>query len=276
MAYDRVQVFGKKRESLAKKKKAKSIFRSPSGILADIVGIVALVVFVLFNVVPPEIVADPFAEFVTASETEKYILKNVDVDADIYQPVVINDNIPLFVISDSYGNSYESYSNLDYLGRCGTAEALLGKDLMPEGERESISSVTPSGWKNESYPDAAAACSWDGQYWANRCHLIAYALTGENANELNLITGTREMNLNMLVYEMQLIDYVRNSGNHVLYRVTPVFKGAESVARGVLMEAYSVEDNGQGIEFCVWVPNTQHCLTINYRNGDTNTDVTDQ
>ena len=174
--------------------------------------------------------------------------------------VVLNDNQPDFSQEDMSTDSFESYSPLDLLGRCGTAFANIGADLMPTEDRESISSVTPSGWINKEY---------DGQYLYNRCHLIGYQLTGENANEENLITGTRYMNVEgMLPFENIVADYIQETGNHVLYRVTPIFEGSELVARGVQMEALSVEDEGEGICFNVYVYNVQPGITIDYATGD--------
>ena len=213
---------------------------------------------------------DGVAEYLTLTDQGQYILNTVDINNQTVDPVVINDNNPFFQTVAIAPESSENYSELDYLGRCGPAYAVLGKDLMPESDREDISSVKPSGWHNTEYPDLANACAWDQTYWANRCHLIAFALAGENAEKRNLVTGTRTMNLNMLNYEIPVIDYIRSTGNHVIYRVTPVFYGADLVARGVLMEAYSIEDNGQGIQFCVWIPNAQNCLNINYATGITN------
>ena len=173
--------------------------------------------------------------------------------------VTINDNQPFFTEEDYTTNSFETYSPLDSLGRCGSAYACVGQDLMPTEDRESISSVTPSGWINVQY---------DGQYLYNRCHLIGFQLTGENANEENLITGTRYMNVDgMLPFENMVADYVKETDNHVLYRVTPVFDGDNLVASGVLMEAYSVEDDGEGVTFCVYAYNVQPGITIDYTTG---------
>ena len=173
--------------------------------------------------------------------------------------VTVNDNEPFFTEEEFTTESFETYSELDDLGRCGTAYANVGQDLMPTQERESISSVTPSGWENVEY---------DGQYLYNRCHLIGFQLTGENANERNLITGTRYMNVDgMLPFENMVADYVKETGNHVLYRVTPVFEGENLVAGGVLMEAESVEDSGDGVCFCVYVYNVQPGITIDYATG---------
>ena len=174
--------------------------------------------------------------------------------------VAIDDNLPSFSQEDLSTESFESYAPLDWLGRCGTAFANISVDLMPTEERESISDVTPTGWVNREY---------DGQYLYNRCHLIGFQLTGENANEENLITGTRYMNVEgMLPFENLVADYVRESAHHVLYRVTPVFSGSELVARGVQMEALSVEDEGEGICFNVYVYNVQPGVTIDYATGE--------
>ena len=174
--------------------------------------------------------------------------------------VVLNDNQPDFSQEDMSTDSFESYSPLDLLGRCGTAFANIGADLMLTEDRESISSVTPSGWINKEY---------DGQYLYNRCHLIGYQLTGENANEENLITGTRYMNVDgMLPFENLVADYVKETENHVLYRVTPVYEGDDLVARGVQMEGLSVEDEGEGVCFNVFVYNVQPGITIDYATGE--------
>lgn len=173
--------------------------------------------------------------------------------------VTVNNNQPFFTEEDYTTNSFETYSPLDDLGRCGVAYACVGRDLMPTEDRESISSVTPTGWINVQY---------DGQYLYNRCHLIGFQLTGENANEENLITGTRYMNVDgMLPFENMVADYVKETDNHVLYRVTPLFEGNNLVASGVLMEAYSVEDDGEGVTFCVYTYNVQPGITIDYATG---------
>ena len=175
--------------------------------------------------------------------------------------VVIDDNQPDFPTEDlTSTESFETYSPLDALGRCGAAYANVGQDLMPTEDRESISSVTPSGWINKEY---------DGEYLYNRCHLIGFQLTGENANEENLITGTRYMNVDgMLPFENLVADYVKETDNHVLYRVTPVFEGQNLVAGGVQMEAWSVEDAGDGVCFNVYVYNVQPGITIDYATGE--------
>lgn len=183
--------------------------------------------------------------------------------------IEINGNIPLLTIDDSAYTSYEEYAQLDSLGRCGTCVASIGPDIMPTEERESIGSVKPTGWQTAKYDFV------DGKYLYNRCHLIGFQLTGENANEQNLITGTRSMNvLGMLPFENMVADYVKETGNHVLFRVTPVFSGNNLLASGVLMEGLSVEDGGKGISFCVYCYNAEPGVAINYENGDNCEDVT--
>lgn len=177
--------------------------------------------------------------------------------------VVLEDNQPDFDRENLPTESYETYSPLDGLGRCGPAEANVGVDLMPTEDRGEIGQVKPSGWQTVKYDIV------DGKYLYNRCHLIGYQLTGENANEQNLITGTRYMNVEgMLPFEDQVADYVQETGNHVLYRVTPIFSGSELVARGVQMEALSVEDGGEGVCFNVYVYNCQPGVTVDYATGD--------
>lgn len=177
--------------------------------------------------------------------------------------VEINGNEPVFTEEERTVNSYESYSELDELGRCGTAQACIGEDLMPDEERGDISSVKPTGWKNKPYDNV------DGKYVYNRCHLIGFQLSGENDNEENLITGTRYMNTEgMLPFENIVAEYVHETDHHVMYRVTPVFEGDNLVASGVQMEAESVEDDGVGIRFNVYVYNVQPDIHIDYLTGD--------
>lgn len=176
---------------------------------------------------------------------------------------VVNGNIPYFTESDLTTESFEYYSDLDDLGRCGTAYSSVGTELMPTEKRGSISKVKPSGWQVSKYDFV------DGKYLYNRCHLIGYQLTAENANEKNLITGTRYLNVDgMLPFENLVADYVKETGNHVLYRVTPVFEDENLVASGVLMEAESVEDAGDGVEYCVYVYNVQPGVEIDYATGE--------
>lgn len=177
--------------------------------------------------------------------------------------VEINGNEPDFSEDDSGEKSFETYSELDSLGRCGEAFASVGMDLMPTEERGSISHIKPTGWHSVQYDHV------DGKSLYNRCHLIGFQLTGENANEKNLITGTRYMNVDgMLPFENMVADYVKETENHVLYRVTPIFEGDNMVADGVQMEAYSVEDAGESISFNVFVYNVQPGVTIDYATGD--------
>ncbi len=177
--------------------------------------------------------------------------------------IVINDNIPFFTDDELTDVSFETYSDLDSLGRCGVALASIGLDLMPTEDRESISSVYPSGWEQAAYD------SVDGGYLYNRSHLIGFQLTGENANEENLITGTRSMNVDgMLPFENMVADYISETGNHVYYRVTPIFEGNNLLATGVLMEAKSVEDDGEGILFNVFCYNAQDGISIDYETGE--------
>lgn len=181
--------------------------------------------------------------------------------------VVVDNNDPDFTSKDLTTKSYESYSKLDSEGRCQTAEACVGKDIMPKGKRGNIGMVKPTGWHTVKYDNV------DGKYLYNRCHLIAYQLTGENANNKNLITGTRSFNVDgMLPYEEMVGDYVRETGNHVLYRVTPVFDGDDLIAKGVQMEGMSVEDKGEDIKFNVFVYNVQDGVKIDYETGDSKAD----
>lgn len=178
--------------------------------------------------------------------------------------VEIDGNIPAFTEDELSTKSYENYSELDELGRCGAAMANIGKDLMPTEERGSIGMIKPSGWHTVRYDDLI-----DGKYLYNRCHLIGFQLTGENANEKNLITGTRYMNMEgMLPFEDMVADHIQETNNHVLYRVTPIFEGDDLVASGVQMEAQSVEDHGEGIRFNVFVYNVQPGITIDYITGE--------
>jgi DNA-entry nuclease len=177
---------------------------------------------------------------------------------------VLCDNQPLFTEEEYTTESFETYSELDALGRCGVAYANVGPDLMPTEERGAIGHVKPTGWHTVKYNDLI-----DGNYLYNRCHLIAYELSGENANTKNLITGTRYMNVQgMLPFENKVAAYVKKTGNHVLYRVTPIFEDANLVASGVTMEAYSVEDSGEGICFYVYVYNVQPGIGIDYATGE--------
>ena len=187
-----------------------------------------------------------------------------DIPAFSGQPyVVLYDNQPDFSEEELSTTAFESYGNLDALGRCTVAYANLGQELMPTEERGNIGQIKPSGWQTVKYD------SVDGKYLYNRCHLIGYQLSGENANEKNLITGTRYMNVEgMLPFENMVADYIKETGNHVLYRVTPFFDGDNLLANGVQMEALSVEDKGEGICFHVYVYNSQPGIHIDYATGD--------
>lgn len=187
-----------------------------------------------------------------------------DIPAYSGSPYVeINNNNPFFDDSELTEEAFESYSNLDSLGRCGQAYANVCRELMPTEERGEIGSIKPSGWHTVKYDCVS------GKYLYNRCHLIGYQLTAENANEKNLITGTRYLNVEgMLPFENMVADYVEETNNHVLYRVTPYYEGDNLLASGVLIEAESVEDNGDGILFNVYCYNVQPGITIDYANGD--------
>lgn len=176
--------------------------------------------------------------------------------------VILNDNLPDFPEEDKTTNSFEEYSPLDYLNRCGPAYANVGLETMPTEERGAIGMIKPTGWQTVKYDCV------DGKYLYNRCHLIGYQLAGENANERNLITGTRFLNTQgMLPFENQVADYIEETGNHVLYRVTPVYDGADLLAWGVQMEAYSVEDQGAGVCFNVLCFNAEPGVAIDYATG---------
>ena len=176
----------------------------------------------------------------------------------------VNGNVPYFSAAELTTQSFETYSDLDSLGRCGVTYACIGKDLMPTEERGSIGMVKPTGWHTVRYDDLV-----DGKYLYNRCHLIGYQLTGENANTKNLITGTRYLNTEgMLPFENMVADYIQETNNHVLYRVTPIFEGNNLLANGVLMEGYSVEDKGAGVSYCVFAYNVQPGIEIDYATGE--------
>lgn len=194
-------------------------------------------------------------------ESAQFDISNVTVSPDAYR--IVNDNVPSFTEKSFNGVCFEDYSDLDELGRCGVAYACLGKETMPTEPRGEIGMIKPSGWHTVKYDCV------DGKYLYNRCHLIAFCLAGENANEKNLITGTRYMNAQgMLPFEEAVANYIDETNNHVLYRVTPVFEGDNLVADGVQIEAYSVEDRGRGVQFNVFCYNTQPNIEINYTTGD--------
>lgn len=204
---------------------------------------------------------------VVSRPEEVAVLKGFDVKSipsyagEAY--VIVNGNVPFFEDADLSSSSYEYYSAFDQKGRCGVCVASVGADIMPKEERGEIGSVKPSGWNQAKYPGVV-----DGNYLYNRCHLIGYQLAGENANEENLITGTRYLNVDgMLPFENMVADYVKETQNHVMYRVSPIFEDDNLLASGVLLEAKSVEDNGEGILFCVYCYNVQPGVAIDYANG---------
>lgn len=199
----------------------------------------------------------------TAYEEKSYNLGDIPEYDGISEYVIINDNIPFFNEEEINTNVFEEYSKLDSLGRCGVAYANIGPELMPTEERGSIGSVKPSGWQTVKYDIV------DGKYLYNRCHLIGYQLTGENANKENLITCTRQMNAGtMLDFENEVADYIRKTNNHVLYRATPIFEGDNLIASGIHLEGLSVEDNGEGIKFNVFLYNIQDGIEIDYKTGN--------
>lgn len=177
--------------------------------------------------------------------------------------IVINNNEPMFDEKLKNTNSFESYSRLDSLNRCGVAIANIGIDLMPTEKRESIGMIKPSGWHTIKYDII------NDKYLYNRCHLIGYQLTGENANDKNLITCTRQMNtIGMLEYENMVANYIKDTKNHVLYRATPIFEDNNLIAKGIVLEALSIEDNGKGIKFNVFIYNVQDGIEIDYLTGE--------
>ena len=208
---------------------------------------------------------------VNVNNNTSWIENNTEVKASIksipeyteYAYCIINDNNPFFTEEEITDSSFEQYGEIDSLSRCTECVASIGKDLMPTEERGQIGSIKPTGWNYAKYDFV------DGKYLYNRCHLIGYQLTGENANEKNLITGTRYLNVKgMLPFENMVADYIKETENHVMYRVTPIFDEDNLVASGVLMEGYSVEDNGEGIKYCVYCYNVQPGVEIDYKTGE--------
>ena len=202
------------------------------------------------------------SKIIPINYTYAYSIENIPEYTD-KEYIIINNNEPYFTEEDYTLKSFDKYSDLDLLGRCGVAYANVGIDTMPTIERGSIGMIKPTGWHTIKYDIV------NGKYLYNRCHLIGYQLTGENDNEKNLITCTRQMNIGtMLEYENKVADYVKKTNNHVLYRVTPIFKDSNLLATGVEIEAYSVEDNGEGIKFNVFIYNVQEGIEIDYTTGD--------
>jgi len=227
------------------------------------------VIFIFIAVIAFELYAyyeDDISKFIkTHFNTKEVVSYNIDeipnYSGEPY--VILNDNEPEFSESEITIDAFEKYSKLDYLDRCGVAFANVSVDTMSREERGSIGMIKPSGWHTVKYDIV------DGKYLYNRCHLIGYQLTGENANEKNLITCTRYMNtVGMLQFENQIAEYVKETNNHVLYRVTPIFDDDNLLAYGVQMEAFSVEDNGEGIKFNVFVYNVQEGINIDYETGN--------
>lgn len=241
--------------------------RKTQNINKIIYGIIALVLVLIVGYFSPDILEEakgnqPQNDIVyTVSSAD---LENIPEYSNSPY-VILNDNKPEFTEEELETDPFESYSELDSLGRCGVAMANIGLELMPKAdeERESISSVEPTGWINREYEIV------DGGYLYNRCHLIGYQLTAENANEKNLITGTRYMNTEgMLPFENEIAEYIKETRNHVLYRVTPIFEDDNLVASGVQLEAQSIEDSGVGICFNVYCYNVQPGITIDYATGE--------
>lgn len=193
---------------------------------------------------------------------------NIDIYGDVSTVIMpymtLNNNIPYFEGLDKNYDDFENYSELDNLNRCGVAYANLSIKTMPTEERKNIGNIKPSGWNQEKYPGIVNS---NPAYLYNRCHLIGFQLAGENDNKQNLITGTRYFNLNMLPFENQIADYIKKTNNHVLYKVTPIYNNANLVANGVILEALSLEDNGKGICFNVFVFNVQPGICIDYATG---------
>lgn len=213
------------------------------------------------KIVPQQITGK--TQTIQTSKEVSFKLEDIPEFDGITPYVVINNNKPEFSKEELTTKCFEQYSELDELGRCGVAYANIGKEIMPIEERESIGQVKPTGWQTIKYDCV------DGKYLYNRCHLIGYQLTAENANKKNLITGTRYLNVEgMLPFENRVAEYIEETGNHVLYRVTPIFEGNNLVASGVQMEAMSIEDNGEGILFNVYVYNSQPSIEINYLTGE--------
>lgn len=224
--------------------------------------IVALIIFLIVGVYEGKIVFQPIEDNSNVVNQVSYDLASIPEYSNANY-VVLNNNEPYFTESDYTTDSFERYSELDSLGRAKVAYANIGVDLMPTEERGSIGQVKPSGWHLVKYDIV------NGKYLYNRCHLIGYQLTGENANEKNLITCTRQMNtVGMLEFENKVANYIKSTNNHVLYRVTPIYKDDNLLASGVVMEAYSVEDSGEGIKFNIFVYNVQDGIDIDYKTGD--------
>lgn len=225
---------------------------------------VSIIIVILLTVLAGyNIELDNFTQYFSTDSTQTLITLETIPEYDSTPYCVINNNEPFFTDEEITDVSFETYNELDYLGRCTSAIASVGVDLMPTEDRESISAVYPTGWVQADYDIISSA------YLYNRCHLIGFQLTGENANERNLITGTRYMNVDgMLPFENMIADYVKETENHVYFRVTVIFEDDNLLASGVLMEAKSVEDNGEGVCFNIFCYNVQPGITIDYTTGE--------
>ena len=233
----------------AKRRKKRNLFKKP---------LIALLILLAL------LIGGYFAKDYIAPDVSEPPISMQDIPEFAGEPyVVVNGGVPYFAEEEITTESYEKYSELDELGRCGIAMACLGIDLMPTEERGDINNVTPSGWKQAQYDCVP------NKYLYNRCHLIGHRLAGENDNEKNLITGTRYLNIDgMYDFEEYVDHYITETENHVMYRVTPIYKEEyDLVPWGVLMEGYSVEDNGEGIQFNVFCYNVQPGVVINYYDG---------
>lgn len=241
----------------------KSLHDKPFGTLALKFAAAIVSASLLFACLPTSAGTKAAAADTTAAAETSLTLQSLQIPAYSGSPFTpVNGNVPFFTAADLSTTSYEYYSDLDALGRCGAASACIGVDLMPTEPRGEIGPIKPTGWHTVKYNGI------DGNYLYNRCHLIGYQLTGENANEKNLITGTRYLNVEgMEPFENLVADYIKSTGNHVLYRVTPIFTGNNLLADGVLMEGESVEDQGAGILYCVFCYNVQPGITIQYSDG---------
>lgn len=230
-----------------------------------IISIITLTIIIILGISQgktDEIYENIKTELLGITEEKTYTLEEIpEYNGKPY--ITINNNKPSFKEEEKQTKSFEKYSNLDKLGRCQVAYANISKDTMPTEERGKIGMIKPTGWHTIKYDIV------EGKYLYNRCHLIGFQLTGENANEKNLITCTRYMNtVGMLEFENKVADYIKETNNHVLYRVTPIFEDNNLLATGVQMEGYSVEDQGKGIKFNIFVYNVQEGINIDYRTGE--------
>ncbi len=227
----------------------------------SLISLATLITILIFGYKNEDII-NVIESYINPVDYSSYALDEIpEYSGETY--VIINNNEPDFDDKDKISDSFEIYSQLDKLGRAGVAYANISLNTMPDEKRGSIGNVKPSGWQTVKYDII------DGKYLYNRCHLIGYQLTGENANEKNLITCTRSMNTKgMLKFENKVVNYLKETENHVLYRVTPIYDRDNLLASGVQIEAYSVEDNGKGVKFNVYVYNVQEGIEIDYKTGE--------